>query len=122
MGQVIRVFDKLTDAPLTSVAELATAGEMFPPVFVGLTASVKSERWKPIGNLPVQGFRLPLFRATSAPKPGTHDNCWLWDGRKERFVGKLSPEQRQLELRLVWGDELLEERIATGENPLGKVQ
>jgi len=122
LGYIVRVLAKLTDQRVSSVAELDGAEDLFPPVIVGLRASVRSGRWQRIGNLPVRGFHLPLFRSTSATKPGTYDNWWLWDGRNERFIGKLPPELRSLELRVVWGDELLEERIATGRAPLAGLQ
>jgi hypothetical protein len=121
LGCLIRVFDKVTDAPLASVEQLKCAGEMFPPVFVGLRASVKSGRWKFKGALPVEDFRFPMFRATSATKPGEYENWYLWDGREQRFIGKLPAELRALEIELVWGDELLEERIAFGRNPFAEV-
>jgi hypothetical protein len=121
-GYVVRVLDKITDRPVSSVGELSDAGDLFPPVFVGLRTSVSSGRWKQIGNAAVKDFRLPQFRAIAVRKPGTYENWWLWDGKTERFIGKLPPELRSLDLRQVWGDELLEERIATGRDPFAGVQ
>lgn len=120
LGYLIRVFDCITDKPL-SVELLQNCKELFPPVFVGLKASVASGRWKRIGWMEVGQFRFPTFRCTSATKPGVYENWWLWDGGKQRFIGKLPPELRELELELVWGDELLEERIASGKNPFAEV-
>ena len=122
MGCLVRVLDRITAEAVATVAELANAGNMFPPVFVGLHASVKSGRWKCIGNLPVSDFPFPLFRATGATKAGIHENWWLWDGQNERFIGKLPKELHKLEQRAVWGDELLEERIATGKDPFDGVR
>ena len=124
LGYLVRVFDYITAAglPMASVGGLETVGEMFPPVFVGLKASIKSQRWKFIGNLPVTEFRFPMFRATSATRPGQYDNWWLWDGQERRFIGKLPVELRSLEIEQVWGDELLEERIATGKDPFAGIQ
>ncbi|MFZ0956972.1 MAG: Imm26 family immunity protein [Candidatus Sulfotelmatobacter sp.] len=122
MGYLIRVYDRITAVSLSSVAELASAGNLFPPVFVGLRASVKSGRWKHIGNLPVSNFHFPTFRATGATKPGIYESWWLWDGEKEWFIGRLPKKLHSLEQRVVWGDELLEERIATGRDPFGEVR
>jgi hypothetical protein len=61
-------------------------------------------------------------KATSATKPGTYDNWWIWDGEKDRFVGKLPKKLRSLEHKFVWGDERLEERIASGRNPFEEIQ
>ena len=120
LGYLIRVFDRISEEPLP-VEALRGCKELFPPVFVGLKASVASGRWKRIGSLEVPKFRFPTFRCTSATKPGIYENWWLWGGGEQRFIGKLPPELRSLEIELVWGDELLEERIATGRNPFGEV-
>jgi hypothetical protein len=120
LGYLIRVFDRISGEPL-SVESLRGCKELFPPVFVGLQASVASGRWKRIGSLEVDSFRFPTFRCTSATKPGVYENWWLWEGGDQRFIGKLPPELRSLEIELVWGDELLEERIATGKNPFAEV-
>ncbi len=123
LGYLIQVFDRITDQPLSSAEELRGVGNMFPPVFVGLPASVKRGRWKYIGYLPVEDFHFPQFRAIGgALKPGTYENWWIWDGKQERFIGKLPNELRSLELRVVWGDELLEERIQTGKDPHAEMQ
>jgi len=121
MGCLIRVFDLITTQPVTEVDGLRGLRALFPPVFVGLRASVQSGRWKYIGSLPVASFDFPMFRATGATKPGTYESWWLWDGKKEWFIGRLPEELRGLEQRAVWGDELLEQRIATGTDPFAKV-
>jgi hypothetical protein len=122
LGNLVRVFDLVKVQPVEDVAQLKDVGDMFPPVFVGLRASVRSGRWKLLGHLPVKELQFPLFRATSATKPGTHKNWWIWDGHREQFIGALSENLRSLELKVVWGDELLEERIATGKNPFAGIQ
>jgi len=116
LGYLIRVFDRISGSELESVGELSSAGELFPPVFAGLKGAVKTGRWKKVGTLPVPPFRFPLFRCTSATKPGTYENWWLWEGGPQRFIGKLPSEMRALEVEVVWGYEMLEERIATGHN------
>lgn len=121
MGYLIRVFDLITTQPVTDVGGLMSSPALFPPVFVGLRASVRSGRWKYVGSLPVGDFHFPMFRATGATKPGTYDRWWLWDGKKEWFIGRLSTELCGLEQRAVWGDELLEQRIATGIDPFARV-
>jgi hypothetical protein len=121
LGYLVKVFGKVTDDRLTSVEELQGVDAMFPPVFVGLRASVRTGRWTFIGRLPVQDFTFPRFRSTYGTKPGTYDD-WIWDGAHREFVGRLPPELRPLEIKLVWGDELLEDRIASGENPFSARQ
>ena len=115
MGFLVQVLDCISDCPL-NVEALSGAKPLFPPVFVGLRAAVNSGRWKRIGNRPVNDFKFPLFRATSATKPGKYDNWWLFDGRSQRFIGELPPELRCLEVEVAWGYELLGQRIATGHH------
>lgn len=115
MGFLVQVLDRISDHPLT-FEELEGAKPLFPPVFVDLRAAVSSGRWKRIGNRTVADFKFPLFRATSATKPGKYDHWWLFDGYTQRFIGVLPPEWRSLEVEVVWGDEMLEQRIATGRN------
>lgn len=115
MGFLVQVFDRISDHSL-KIEDLEGANPLFPPVFVGLRASVRSGRWKRIGNKPVTDFKFPLFRATSATKPGKYQNWWLFDGQTQRVIGALPAELRSLEVEAVWGDELLEQRIATGHH------
>ncbi len=117
MGCLIRVFEKVTTAPRT-LEELSREGELFPPVFAGLKAAVSDGRWKKVGKLPVPPFKHPTFRSCAAGRlqPGVYTNWWIWDGGERRFIGKLPPELRSLEVECGWGYELLEERIATGKN------
>lgn len=120
MGCLVQIFDLIGEAELP-VEALRSAGLMFPPVYVGLFASIRSGRWRIIGQLPVQGFALPKFRATFGTKPGIYQDWIIWNGQTSVLVGDLPAEYRSLELRLVWGDELLEDRIVTGTNPFEKI-
>jgi hypothetical protein len=113
-GYLVRVFDKITSEPLNTTAELVTAGLLFPPVFVGLRASVRSGRWKRIGSMVVKDFAFPKFRITMGTKPGTYQDWRIWDGTTTRTIGELPISLRSLELQSVWGDEALEERISSG--------
>jgi hypothetical protein len=115
LGFLVQVLDRISGYSL-KFENLEGAKPLFPPVFVGLRASVTSGRWKRIGNKPVIDFKFPLSRATSATKPGTYRNWWLFDGQTQRFIGALPAELRSLEVEVVWGDELLEHRIATGHH------
>ena len=120
LGCLVQIFDLLVETELP-VEALRSAGLMFPPVYVGLFASIRSGRWRVIGQLPVQDFTPPKFRATVGSKPCIYHDWTIWSGRTSVYVGDLPTEYRSLELLLVWGDELLEDRIATGINPFGKI-
>src|ERR1700761_7505459 len=114
LGFMIQVFDLFRRDSSASVEELRDAPPLFPPVFVGLLATVRSGRWKKIGNAPVSYFSHPKFRQTMGTKPGIYYDWTIWDGLRTVRIGKLPPEFRSLELKQVWGDEGLEERILEG--------
>jgi hypothetical protein len=111
LGFLVQVFDLFRATSPASIEELRDARPLFPPVFVGLLATVRSGRWKKIGNAPVTYFAHPKFRQTMGTKPGTYSDWTIWDGLKTVTIGKLPSEYRSLELKCVWGDEGLEERI-----------
>lgn len=113
-GYLVRVFDKITSEPFNTAETLQTAIPLVPPVFVGLRASVRSGRWKNIGNIAVRDFAFAKFRITMGTKPGTYHDWRIWDGTTTRTIGDLPIELRSLEIQCVWGDEALEERIASG--------
>lgn len=113
LGTLIQVFDIISDHPV-ELQEVQTAGALFPPVYVGLQATVRSGRWRRIGWLPVSPFEFPLFRRSWGTKPGTYHDWRIGDGQKWEFVGDLPVACRSLEMWVVWGDELLENRIASG--------
>lgn len=115
LGCLIRVFDVVSDKPISAI-ELMSAKIMFPPVFAGLKANVREGLWKLAGHFPVPDFKFPTFRMSSAKKPGEYDNWRLWDGKEQRFIGRLPSNLRSLEFAVVWGSGLLEERIVSGRN------
>lgn len=114
LGYLVRVFDRITRESLNSPEELVDAKLLFPPVFVGLRASVRSGRWVKVGKMPVKGFVFPKFRQTFGTKPGTYHDWFIWDGSHTVKIGSLPKRMRSLELKQVWGDEGLEERIVAG--------
>jgi hypothetical protein len=113
-GALIRVFDLITRDDV-QVEQLKAAGLLFPPVFVGLYASIRSGRWKVIGSFSVENFQFPQFRCSNGYKPGKYHDWRIFDGEKKMLIGELPQEYRSLEMLGVWGDELLEERIVTGK-------
>jgi hypothetical protein len=114
LGYLIRVFDLITARPLNSAEGLDKAGLLFPPVFVGLRATVSNGRWPRIGSMPVKDFVFPMFRATIGTKPGTYHDWSIWDGKKNVRIGDLPEHMRSLELKSVWADVALENRIVAG--------
>ncbi len=114
MGCLTKVFDLVAKNELRSIDELSEVPEMFPPIFVGLKASAKSGRWAIVGNLPVAPIEFPTFRASNGYAAGVYGDWSLWDGASHRFIGVLPTSFRKFEKLVIWGDELVEERIASG--------
>lgn len=114
LGFLMRVWDLLRDGPILSFQELHNRGFLFPPVFVGLLGTLRLGRWRRMGMLPVLNFTFPKFRYTHGTKPGTYHDWLIWDGKTTTPIGDLPVDLRSLELKSVWGDEGLEERIVTG--------
>jgi hypothetical protein len=108
------VFDLTTKEPLDSVQEILGAKDRFPPVFVGLRATVRNGRWTRIGSSKVENFTFPKFRQTMGTKPGTYHDWRIWDGKDTIFIGDLPEELRALQLESVWSDQALERRIVAG--------
>ena len=119
LGCLVKIFDLITDDEVP-VERLQGMPAMFPPVYVGLKASIRSGRWRVIGRLPTDCVQIPLFRRTLGTKPGTYQDWRIGNGQNWKAIGDLPPELLPLEMWLVWGDESLEKRIATGRNPFGE--
>lgn len=115
-GYMVRVFDLITEE-IVSIARLQSRKILFPPVFVALEGALKTGRWRVIGSLPVEEFTYPQFRVCPARTPGIYHDWELWDGKYRVFLGKLPEKFRDLECVGIWGAEILEERIMTGNNP-----
>ena len=113
-GYLVQVFDRITPEPLNSTVGIEGAGSLFPPVFVGLPASVAGGRWVRIGTMPVKDFVFPKFRQAMGTKPGTYDSWRIWDGKREIKIGNLPEQMRSLELKCIWGCDALADRIVAG--------
>ena len=111
---MIRVFDHFVEGSIAEIESIPGHDLLFPPVFAGLQATARSGRWKRIGNLEPGPVEHPRFRQCTGTKPGTYFDWQIWDGKKTRKIGQLPVNLRKLELKCVWGDEALEERILAG--------
>jgi immunity protein 26 of polymorphic toxin system len=117
LGSLVRIFDVVRTEPV-SLEELRKAKNLFPPVFVGLGAGLKSRGWKIIGQLPLEGFRFPKFRVAPIFTKGKRHDWQIWDGEKMEFLGELPERLRSLEVKVGWGAAAIEERILTGRNQM----
>jgi hypothetical protein len=81
----------------------------------GLVTIVANEQ------IPDRCRKLPLFKATNATGPTTDTNWFLWDGKMDIKVDKLSPEQVDLSIHEIISFGLLLERIESGWSPRDEV-
>lgn len=115
-GALIRVFDAFFDTRPSDFSKLAD-GQVRFSTFFPLAAAVKRSIFATVGHegISPENKPFPIFRDGIAdPKTKKVAVWWLWDGTKERKIGSLTPEQRQLPIRSVWNDTMLVKRIETG--------
>jgi len=123
MGPLVRVYDLVTRSPSSAaqiLRDLRTSGLMFPPIFVGVGAAVRTEMWKVLGRLPVDDFVYPGFLRVYHERYVPYGSWVLWDGQTDELLGEQLPEYLgDLELLIVWSPLDVVSRIETGENPYG---
>jgi hypothetical protein len=113
-GWLVRVLD-IIDNGYATVDQLSRAGDLFPPVYVGLRAPIEQGLWQKIATIPPSGFHYPTFRVNMKMKNGTSDAWSLWNGREMEYIGNLPEELRKLSILTIVGYVALRQRIATGE-------
>lgn len=118
-GALIRVFEHTYPERPGDIGQVVGDKVRFS-VFFPLKAAVGAGIFSVVGNIPVreelQAF--PVFRAGVVdPATGKVATWWLWDGKAEQKLGKLTEDQKKLPIRGVWNDTLLIERIESGWTP-----
>ena len=103
-----------------SLEQIRDAKPLFPPVFTGLFAAIRTGLWKIIGQIAIENFVYPKFISPLFDsKAGKVRNWYLWDGKKYHNIGRRLPkEYGQLEQLVGWDPNDIALRILTGENPL----
>lgn len=112
-GALLRMFPGIFQSRPDDLSVLVHQTPLFS-CFFPLNAAVKQGRVAVAGKVrvPNELSAFPVFRAGMLnPATGKVDNWWLWDGENEIRIGSLTPEQRKLDIRGVWNDTLLIERI-----------
>ncbi len=110
-GPFIQLYN--CDLQWTPQDGLAACNTLFTPILVGIGHAIRSGRWERLGNVTPQRFQYPRFLMHAGGV-----TWYLFDGKREKLVGSVvPPELRTLETLTVWSAELLEERLASGENP-----
>lgn len=120
IGALVAV-KSIIDDGRSSVETVISAANAFPPIFVGLNFPIRQRLWRRIGTGPVGEFTFPRFRksitaAIGGYAPGVYGDWRLWDGLSYEIIGFLPAEFLSLECEAVWPSDLVEKRIATGEN------
>ncbi|WDZ80498.1 hypothetical protein PWG15_22200 (plasmid) [Ensifer adhaerens] len=112
-GPLLRVFPGIFAVRPQDLSAVVAQAPLFS-CFFPLGAAVRQRRVAIAEDQPVaEALRqFPLFRAGATdPATGKIGIWWLWDGENETRVGRLTPEQRKLDIRGVWNDTLLAIRI-----------
>jgi hypothetical protein len=118
MGPLVQIFDLVTVHEIQP-EQLENAEPLFPPIFTGLFAAVRTGFWKVIGHRNIVDFIYPEFVSTFYDEKTGKARLWfLWDGEHSTRIGyKLPPEYKQLEYLVVWDPHDIVARIETGEYP-----
>jgi len=124
-GPLIRVFDLITEKKLQSeqlLEALKDAAPLFPPVFTGLFAAVRTGLWNVIGHTAVEEFVYPGFVSVMHEGYRPVSFWYIWDGEKWIQVGSKLPDQyKSLEFLAGWSPHDVAHRIETGQNPYEKM-
>ena len=116
-ASLVRVLDLITQSQAT-IEQIRAAGDLFPPVFVGVNVPIRGKLWCKVGSDIVLNFSFPLFRCRQGISyvAGKYYDWLLWDGVKYLPLGELPVQYRRLEYLAGWSSDGLERRILTGIN------
>ena len=129
VGDYLRVFN-IVDHKIHPVEELQHAGLLFPIILTAVKASVEIAGWRFIGRIePREPFHYPSFRGSNAAifqhTAGVYSDWRIYDGpcwESSRFVGSLTSDLRELEVRAWWAPQDIARRIVEGYNPYADQQ
>jgi len=116
-GPIVRIFNYFTDKDAEAdIDALIKVPLLFPPVIMGIHATVREGIWKVVGNRKVDDFKYPGFLHPQwDPSTGKASKWFLWDGEKEIELGDKVPSQyRDLEILIGYAYDLVAKRIETG--------
>lgn len=118
-GELLRILPGLYESRPADVASLSRMRERFHVFFpLGIATARGIVSIAGTAEIPEQARAFPTFRmAGGQDRSGRIRNWWLWDGREQRYVGQLTPEQCHLSIAEVWNDTLLIERLASRWSP-----
>jgi hypothetical protein len=99
MGALVRVLPGVHATRPVDFGPLVASHETYV-TFVPLLEAIRAKMFTAVAHAPVpeRARNFPLFRAAGPRVKGSSEptSWWLWDGKEERRLESLSPEQRQL--------------------------
>jgi hypothetical protein len=118
-GALLRVFNGIYVERISDINLFYRLGVRFK-IFFPLHESINRGIFKVIGNIDIPPDRIifPTFRnGVRNPSTGKVDTWFIWNGKEEWPVEKLSAEQRKYSLEWIVNDTRLVELIETGWRP-----
>jgi hypothetical protein len=122
-GQILQVYDVISMGDQeVDLNTLKSARDLFPPIFVGISAAVRAGIWRIIGYLPVENFVYPGFLAAHwSGNPPVVYRWFFWDGMKSIPLGaKLPDKYKKHEYVGGYAAQDVVKRIETGEESFVK--
>ena len=124
-GPIIRIFNLIVkkEAPDPALEEIINHNLLFAPIYSSLV-SIRSGKWKVIGNKKVEDFNIPHFVYAYRDIKSNRVTKWfLYTGERKIFglfskaLGdRLPNEYQSLEFKGVYSPDLVEKRIETGKD------
>jgi hypothetical protein len=117
-GGLIRILDGFFISRPINFDELVKRKHKFV-VFFPVRAAISRKIFEIVAHceIPEEASNFPVFRDGLPDRVGKVTNWWLWDGKKEWMIGRLTDEQRKFPIRGILNDTALIERIESGWTP-----
>src|ERR1043165_2358877 len=121
-GQLIRVLPGLFKSRPETFRDLVLKPHRFCTFFIA-GAALKRGMIKIVSHeeIPEDCQELPLFKAYNENFQTGKKTWFLWDGKRDRQVGELSPEYYDLSLKEIRGFDVLVEATDSGWSPRDEV-
>lgn len=116
-GPLVRIFNyivKLSDVP--KIEKIIQAPLLFPPIIMGIHATIREGIWKVVGNIKMTDFTYPGFLHPNWDPTTGHASRWsLWNGETTIDLGEKVPgHYKEKECIAVYSYDLVVKRIETG--------
>lgn len=118
-GPIVKIFDCIIDQDQIMDCEKVVQSKLlFPPIIMGIFATIREGVWKVVANIKVANFQYPKFlRAMWDPGSGKASKWFIWDGTNSVELGdRVANKYRDLEYLGVYPPDLVVNRIEKGTN------